>query len=139
MSVVYVLGAGASFGEKLIAPENCPARKVTATPPLIDGFFTQRLFENFKYPGKTAEADFLDAFKYIRWVKSLRDPVGEGAWNNLNIEEVFTSIELDREFQNPESDEGAKLVATRNQLIRYIWRIIANCTDNKYGEYARQL
>jgi hypothetical protein len=40
MSIVYVFGAGASFGERLMPLENCPelARNVTATPPPISGF-----------------------------------------------------------------------------------------------------
>lgn len=141
MGIVYVLGAGASFGEKLIAPENCPpfVRKGTATPPLIRGFFKRSLFEQIDYPGGTAEKDFPQAFDYIRWMKTLNDPVGDGAWDELNIEEIFTSIELDREFQSPESDAGSRLIIVRNQLIRYIWRIIGFCTDYKNGEYARTL
>lgn len=141
MSIVYVLGAGASFGENLTAPGNGPefAKKATATPPLIRGFFKESLFKQISYSGDTAEKDFPLAFEYIRKLKALGNPVGEGEWGELNIEDVFTSIELDREFEGPESDVGAKLIITRNQLIRYIWRVIGFCTDYKEASYARAL
>lgn len=141
MSIVYVLGAGASFGEKLVIPENCPdfAKKATASPPLLDGFFKRSLFGQIHYPGGDAERDFPRAFEYIRRMKLLDAPVGQGAWEELNIEEVFTSIELDREFQSPDSDEGASLTISRNQLIRYIWRVIGLCTDYKQGSYTKAI
>lgn len=141
MSIVYVLGAGASFGEKLIAPETSPSyvKNATATPPLIRGFFKKSLFDNINYPGDTAEKDFPLAFEYIRWLKTLEEPVGEGGWDELNIEDVFTSIELDREFQGADSDVGARLIITRNQLIRYIWRVIGFCTDYKQAEYTKKV
>jgi hypothetical protein len=141
MSIVYVLGAGASFGERLLALDHCPesARKATATPPLIRGFFKRSLFEQIDYAGETAEKNFHEVFEYIRRMKMLDEGVGEGAWNDLNIEEIFTSIELDREFQGPESDTGAFLITARNQLIRYIWRIIGCCTDYKHAEYTKSL
>jgi hypothetical protein len=141
MSIVYVLGAGASFGERLTAPDNCPdfVKKSTATPPLIRSFFRRSLFEGINYPGEMAEKDFPRAFEYMRRTRMIKEPVGEGPWNELNIEEVFTSVELDREFQSPESDAGAELILIRNQLIRYIWRIIGYCTDYKQGHYVKTL
>lgn len=61
--------------------------------------------------------------------------MGEGRWANLNIEDVFTSIELDRESRSPESDAGGKLTVIRNKLVRYLWRVIASCTQYKRGKY----
>jgi|GEM_PF-4495989 len=141
MSIVYVLGAGASFGENLTAPERCPEpdKRVTATPPLIRGFFKGSLFHDIVYDPKDAENDFLEAFRHIRSTRLLDPLLGDDGWNDLNIEDVFTSIELEREFQSSESDAGARLVIIRNKLIRYIWRVIAFCTHNKLGEGSRKI
>jgi hypothetical protein len=55
------------------------------------------------------------------------------------MEEVFTAVELRREFASPESTEGAGLLIVRNQLVSYIGLILGICTHNCYGEFSRQL
>jgi hypothetical protein len=65
--------------------------------------------------------------------------VGTGRWEELNLEDVFTSIELDREFEGPESDAGSWSILRRNALIRYIGRMLGLSTLNKYGEHVREL
>jgi len=37
---------------------------------------------------------------------------------------VFTALEVEREFHNPESDEGARLLLLRNALVRFIRRVL---------------
>jgi hypothetical protein len=91
------------------------------------------------YDKAAVEKDFRDAFDYIRFLKRITDPPGDGSWKTVNLEEVFTFIELEREYRGQESDHGAKLTLIRNQLVRYISRMLALCTQNVYGELARTL
>jgi hypothetical protein len=140
-SVVFVLGAGASSGESLkgLAESAVAVPSGDVTPPLTTGFFKRELYEAVGYEGEKAESDFPLAFRHIREAELLRENVGEGNWASLNLEELFTSIELDLEFQGVESDAGAKRLLIRNELVRYIGRILALCTHKKYGENYRRL
>jgi hypothetical protein len=138
VSTVYILGAGASHGDKLIPIEMIPPPPATPTPtPLVNGFFTQKLYASINYPGGTAERDYPEAFGYIRRTRLLTEAVGEGAWDRLDLEQVFTSIELERSFSNPDSDEVARATLIRNQLVRYIQRILSQCTQYCYGQDTR--
>src|SRR5260221_6550085 len=119
MSVVYVLGLGASFGEALQALE-MPAGTLTprlVTPPLANGFFRRDLLDALQYD---PAADYGDVIEYMRFISQLAAPFGQEGWQDLNLEHVFTSIELEREFSGNESDEGGRLVIIRNKLLRYI-------------------
>jgi len=140
MSTVYVIGAGASRGESLSTITNLPAgipALHTHPPPVTDGFFDRDLLNALGYP--EAEQDFADVVGYIRGARLLVDAFGDGSWKTIDLEEVFTSLEVEREFHNPESDEGARLLLLGNKLIRYIRRIIGLCTQYTYGEYYRKL
>ena len=141
MSVVFVFGAGASYGDTLRPESDNPAAQPTnnANPPLTTGFFSGNLYASIRYPGNQAEQDFHEVFEYIRDQAAISDPVGEGRWMTLNLEDVFTTVELHREFLSPDSDASGRLVVIRNKLVRYIWRIIATCTQYKYGEHYRQI
>jgi hypothetical protein len=134
VSIVLVFGAGASFGDRLRPLGEQPTND--ANPPLTTGFFSRDLYEKVGYSREQAERDFREAFGYIRGAFAISDsvPVGEGRWASLNVEDVFTSIELDRDFHSPESDAGGRLTVIRNKLVRYLWRVIAHCTQYKYGE-----
>jgi hypothetical protein len=138
--IVYILGAGASHGENLHALDDFPAAaRSMARPPLVNGFFLRELWDEIGYDGATVEKDFPDAFGYIRHLKQIEDPPGEGAWRNVDLEEIFTFIELEREYRGQESDHGAKLTIIRNQLVRYISRILGCCTQYAFGEFSRVL
>lgn len=137
MSTVYVIGAGASHGESLRSFPGVPTSFSSPAPPMISGFFDRGLLDSLQY--SQAEQEFDELICYIRNIKVLTDPFGEKAWKNLNLEEILTAIEIEREFQNPESDLGAKLLVVRNSLIRYIRRIIGLCTQNYRGEYCQRL
>jgi len=141
MSIVYILGAGASYGDDFKVLENAPeGAPVTETaPPLTSGFFARSLYDSLRYPGMQAEEDFPEVFDYIRWLNVISDQVGEGLWSSANLEDIFTAIELRRQFSNPESDNGARLQIIRNKLIRYIWRIIGLATVHKYGVFSKKL
>src|ERR1700688_237844 len=140
MSIVYILGAGASHGDSLIPLERNPPPPSSLTPtPLIKGFFKQDLFNSIRYSGANAEADYAEAFRYIRRTRLLTEPVGQGNWEELDLEQIFTSIELERAFSNPESDEAAIATVIRNQLIRYIQRILGLCTWYGHGQHCKLL
>lgn len=140
MSVIFVLGAGASHGESLtVIDRNPPPPAYAAAPPLTNGFFGQELFESIHYPGATAEADFPAAFDHIRKSRLLTEAVGTSGWKELDLEQIFTSVELERTFSNPESDRAAKATLVRNQLVRYIQRILSLCTQFCYGKHYRRL
>jgi hypothetical protein len=122
VSTVYVIGAGASHGE-LLKPLSGLATISSSSghrPPMISGFFDKNLLDAIGY--SQAEREFQELIPHIRAARLLSDPFGEGAWKNLNLEEILTAIEIEREFQNPESDHGANLLVVRNGLIRYIRR-----------------
>jgi hypothetical protein len=140
LSVVFILGKGASYGESLVVIAPAAAPPATPTPPpLANGFFRMALFDSIHYEGATAERDFPEAFDYIRRSRLLTDPVGMGDWQTLDLEQIFTSIELERAFSNPESDRAAKATLVRNQLVRYVQRILSMCTQYCYGENYRRL
>lgn len=137
---VFLLGAGASYGERLQPLSDAPrVARSLITPPLIDGFFRRELWEELRYTAEAVYSDFRDAFEYIRYLKRIADPPGEGAWAKVDLEEVFTFVELEREFRGKESDEGARLTLIRNQLVRYISRILGLCTQNAFGEFSQIL
>lgn len=133
-----MIGAGASYGEHLVkVREEAPGQN--ANPPLVNGFFDSELWNRVEY--LTAEQDFREAFQWINTthLRGAEVPIGQGRWRELNLEEIFTWLELRREFESPESTDGAKLRIIRNQLVGYICRIISLCTQNANGEHSRYL
>lgn len=146
MSTVYVIGAGASHGESLRPLQSLssghPGTRPTTNPrlhapPMTGGFFARDLLDALGY--SQAEQENAEVIRHIRDAGLVNDLFGEGAWKEINLEEVFTALEIEREFQNPESDHGAKLLLVRNELVRYIRRIIGLCTLNASGEYYGKL
>lgn len=141
MGVAFILGAGASFGESLTPlppPPGAPPPN-TALPPLQTGFFARSLYQSIGYSLDEADRDYAEVFAYIRNKWLMREPPDEKLFETLSIEDVFTSIEIDREFHGPESDQGAFLTLARNKLVRYIQRIIGFCTEYKSAEYTKRL
>src|SRR5271157_1330937 len=141
MSVVFAFGAGASYGERLEPLSNEPMGqpKNSAAPPLSTGFFSKGLFDSIGYGSNQAEKDFKQVFEYIQESFAVSEALGEGRWAELNIEEVFTSVELRREFMEPEGDAWARATVIRNDLARYLWRVISYCTQSKRGLYYGKL
>jgi len=87
MSVVFVFGAGASYGESLRPTSNTlPAPPTNfRTPPLTTGFFSRELYDSIRYAPDTVERDYREVFEYVRRVLIIDDPLGEGRWGNLNL------------------------------------------------------
>src|SRR5215471_12692978 len=123
MSTVYIVGAGASYGDT-IRVRNAKHPATPTKPPMICGFFRPEMFESLRYDPGDAEREYPNAFEWIRVeIPTLNDkPVGEPPWDQVNLEDIFTAVELRREFESPESDAGARLRIVRNQLVRYITR-----------------
>jgi hypothetical protein len=140
MSIVYVLGAGASYGESLL-PINPALNSSRATPPTTTGFSSRELLEKLGYAPEHIEKEFPNLMTWIRFMHlgNRREPLGDGEWKSINIEDVFTWLEIRREFESPESGSGAKLLGWRAELLSYIFRIIGLCTSNSFGEYSRAL
>ena len=139
-NTVYVIGAGASYGESLVPLPNLPAGHPELRhhqPPLTNGFFARELLDAIAYG--QAEQDFPEVIQYIRRTRLVEDRFGEGKWQTINLEEVFTALEVEREFQNPESDLGAHLLLVRNKLVRYIRRIIGFCSQGTSGRHYKAL
>jgi hypothetical protein len=113
-------------------PEARPHR-----PPLTNGFFDDALLDDLGYA--QAQQDLREVIPHIQKTKLLTDPFGEGPWKSLNLEDVFTAIEVERDFHSPESDDGAHLTLLRNALVRYIRRVIGLCTQGARGEYYKLL
>ncbi|MEJ2010299.1 MAG: hypothetical protein P8Z30_19450, partial [Acidobacteriota bacterium] len=146
MGIVFFFGAGASNGESLQPLQN--QREKTrkhepaaykATPPLATGFFTKALYDGMGRDPNSVEENFKPVFEYTRSHFAIDDRLGEGKWLDLNIEDVFSSIELHREFVSPESDTHARLTLARNLLTRYIQRIIGFSTQHKWGMHYRKV
>jgi hypothetical protein len=141
MAIVYILGAGASYGEQLSLRQGAAqglAARLTP-PPLVNGFFNAALYERLGYTAESASRDFREAFDYIRSLKHTNDAVGTGAWGTFDLEEIFTSIELERDFCDDQSDEYSALTLARNKLLRYIGRILALCTQGACGDHISHL
>lgn len=98
------------------------------------------MWNEIGYGGETAAKDFKKAFEYVSWLKQLHgEPLGEGRWSTVDLEEVFTAVEIEREFLGQESSSEELYTAARNQLVRYISRILAFCHQDMYGIYTRKL
>jgi NAD-dependent SIR2 family protein deacetylase len=139
MSIVYVLGAGASFGESLQGSLN-PHKRHTAlvNPPLGNGFFGRDFLQPLSFDLERLKREFPEAIDYIS--RTLAIPIEAAErWESIDLETVFTSLELDREFWGEESDYGCRCILARNQLVRSILKLLALCTDDFYGKYARTL
>ncbi len=143
MSTVYVIGAGASHGEFLQRLQASPSDSdpyagfPPCPPPMTRGFFNNELLDKLINPQTKCEfeLEFKEVIAHIRRARLIDDAFGEKAWQALDLEEIFTSIEIEREFQNPESDRGAELLLIRNGLIRYIRSVMGLCTKYSSGKY----
>ena len=131
---VFVLGAGASYGDTL-----CPMGKTDGDQnrvPLIDGFFAAE-FLNGSLP--EIQTTYEPLLTRIRELWNIRDPFGSGMWAKLNLEEVFSFFSIENEFFPVDSDEKAQSQLLVNALKRYIERVIATASYEKYGKCSRLL
>ena len=140
MKTVYVIGSGASFSDELYFQEKGVTRPL-CPPPMIRGFFSAALLEQLGREALGVEKQFGDMVGYIRRFHLQRDagPFGVGAWERLDLEDVFTSVEIDREFYPPSSTKYAELQIVRNQLIDYIRMVIGLCTSGVSGRHTETL
>lgn len=134
MSTVYVIGAGASFGESLEKryPEATPHQ-----PPLTRGFFRTTLLHAIDYGD--VEESLKDLIAYVRKTRLWDEPFGTSRWESLDLEELLTEIEISREFQNAESDLGVRMTLLRNSLVRHIRRVLGLCTEGARGRHYHSL
>jgi hypothetical protein len=84
---VFVLGAGASFGDTLVSKgedEESPSRI-----PLINQFFDSAYM--FDEPS-VVESTYSGLVEYIKKGWRIRDVFGTGRWRSLDLEDVFTDL-----------------------------------------------
>lgn len=142
MSIVYILGAGASHGDTLKSLHESQLPPKTARIPLATGFFDPVFLRQVDYEFPALRNDYPQAFEYIMRILGLPEPNREDVldfWKKTDLEQVFTALEFDREFWGFESDYGAKCILARNNLQRLLFRLLALPTHGAYGENARQL
>lgn len=140
MSIVYILGAGASHGEALTAADRRHPHSIVP-PPMTTGFFSKDLLDALNQDVNMVREEFDHLLRWI-WRNCLTTHTrnfGEGEWKSLNIEDVFTRLEISREFESPVGLKGASLLVIRNELLSYIRRIIGSCTRNSQGAHSRSL
>ena len=104
----------------VFSPEGCCTRLLTS-----------KLNKTFQKPCNMFVAQGL-------W-RLVEDRFGEGKWHTINLQEVFTALEVEPDFKNTEGDLGAHLLLARNELVRYIRRIIGFCTQGTFGNYYKAL
>jgi hypothetical protein len=147
---VYVLGAGASYGDTLRMSDEQRWRQVckkdrdteidpaTATnPPLITGFFDAKYLW-WSYPERI-EKLYPEMVNYIRRRWGIKGAFGTDDWLSVNLEDVFTSAAIDLEFNPDGTNEHAKSQLLLNQIKRHVSFILGRCTICRYGEYSRAL
>lgn len=147
---VYVLGAGASYGDSLKMSDeqtwkqrcridvNTEADPATATnPPVITGFFNEK-FLWWTYPERI-EKLYPEMINYIRRRWSIKGAFGTGDWLSVNLEDVFTSAAIDLEFNPPGTNAHAQSQLLLNHIKRHISFVLGRCTICRYGEYTRAL
>jgi len=131
---VFVLGAGASYGDTLVSKLDCKETK--SRIPLIDqSFRSDCMFDRID----NVERDYSSLIKYIKDVWRIDDSFGTGAWRSLDLEGVFTSLAIDTEFASDCTDEKAEAQLRLNALKMYIASSISARTLCRYGKFTRQL
>ena len=132
--IVFVLGAGASYGDTLVDIHT--GEETHNDIPLINQFFqSDYLFDDTS----KIERSYADLITYIREAWRITDPLGTKKWRSLDMEDVFTSLAIQNEFAPPDSDAKAHAQLLLNSLKRFIQHLIGRRSHSKYGKLTRQL
>ena len=135
---VFVIGAGASYGDTLQFHAGYPdeTEGPPSNPPLTNQFFDPMRLQD--EPGEV-EQKYASMFAHIRRHWDIDQRLGDPPWTELSIEEVFTSFALRSDFSSAGTDEKAVSQLLLNDLTRYIRRTIAYSTAFRFGTYTRFL
>jgi len=135
---VFVLGAGASFGDALEFQDGYSGDKaqVPPRPPLTNQFFDATHINGDPHE---IEQQNRPLISHIRHHWGITETLGEGAWNFLSIEEVFSALALLNDFSPPSSDEKANSQLLLNDLTRFIRRSISMSTLFRFGTHTQRL
>lgn len=131
---VFILGAGASYGDTLVDFDD--DKETDCHIPLTNQFFRP------KFLGGEIEAlkrEYSELLEYVRANWNNNWGFGSGSWEHLNLEDVFTSLAIENEFAPSDTDEKARTQLLLNNLKRYIRRVIAKNSLNRYGKFTRQV
>src|SRR5262245_40007473 len=116
---VYVLGAGASHGEDL-----------SVSPPLLTEFFDGKFIAQVDKAGASSYHTtpvsniFVELIGYLAVRYHLDEDFGEKRWRELNLEQVFTDLAIEREFFGHDSRQGTESQKLMMQLKQYIRHIL---------------
>jgi hypothetical protein len=137
-ATVFVLGAGASYGDPLEFMPGYTGDPSAAPPqpPLTNQFF---LKGHLNGDPKEIEERFGHLFWHIRKHWRIVDVLGGDQWRSLSIEDVFSSLSLLNEFAPPGTDEKATSRLLLNELTRFIRRTISMSTLYRFGPYTETL
>jgi hypothetical protein len=137
-NTVFVLGAGASFGDTLRFGRGYKGdvSETPPNPPLANQFFDSA---HVNGESDAVEENNWELFRYIRNQWGITEPLGTRPWESLSIEDVFSSLALLHDFSPVGTNEHARSRLLLNRLTGYIRRSISLSTIFRYGLYARTL
>lgn len=141
---VFVLGAGASYGDSLKVkeaagnlPQDSGNEEISRpNPPLIYDFFNSQFL--YSKPEIVERIDW-QVISHIKSRWGMQDQFGEGQWRSINLEAVFSALAIENEFSSSGTDQKAHSQLALNDLKNYIRRIIGHSTGFRYGEYTNLL
>jgi hypothetical protein len=135
---VFVLGAGASFGDTLCFPRDYSGdhSQTPPNPPLTNQFFDA---PHLNGTPEEVEKQNAPLFAHIRQHWGITDPPGTEAWNTLSIEDVFSSLAILNDFSPAGTDEKALSQLLLNDLNKYIRRTLSMSTMFRFGTFTRVL
>jgi hypothetical protein len=135
---VFVLGAGASYGDTLQFYPDYPDTTTAPppNPPLTNQFFDAKHL--YGEPEEVAK-DYSRLVTHIRNHWGIEGPFGSSSWTSLSIEDVFTSLALLNDFSPAGTNEKVLSQLLLNDLNRYIRRSIAYSTLYRFGTHTRSL
>jgi hypothetical protein len=131
---VFILGAGASYGDTLVGLFD--DKETACRIPLTNQFFQSEYLEG---EIEDIKRDYQDLLSYIKDGWHNQWPLGTERWRSLNLEDVFTSLAIENEFAPSGTDEKAKTQLRLNSLKKYIRKLIGKNSLNSYGKFTRQL
>jgi hypothetical protein len=135
---VFVLGAGASYGDTLQFHSGYTGETTAPppNPPLSNQFFDA---EHLHGEPEHVEKEYARLVAHIRNHWGIDRPFGDPPWTALSIEEVFTSLALLNDFSPAGTSEKAISQLLLNDLTRYIRRSIGYSTLFRFGPHTRLL
>lgn len=141
--VLIVLGAGASIGSKRYPIESSHMEAASQMPSARNFFHDLFSFRpSFRRPYKRylntlgLTFDGLNAFLVQAWgLKRNVKHFDERDWKDINVEEIFTFLDIGEKMFNPRSNYHLAFSKAKTYLLDYIIPVLAQKSDGQYCEY----